>query len=228
MLHRLPGPRWALIIVWAVAVLMTPFVLAGAKWLAGSSNDIDGLGELAPQGVLTYVVVLLLVGVARLVDQASALRPDIQRLTNDKTAVSDAAPRWNVAGPMVLTVVVVLVASWNSWSVNGVMPTMVVLPFVALAVLPVMTFVWTYVRLLIGLDQLGAPALHSNRFLKTVAWVLAPLGHWPSADSYCSLRRRCRPCSRRRGIRRPSSSPLPSSASTSRSSSGRCGASTAR
>ena len=164
VLHRLPGPRWALIIVWAVAVLMTPFVLAGAKWLTGSSNDIDGLGELAPQGILTYVVVLLLVGVARLVDQASALRPDIERLTNDKTETSDAAPRWNVAGPVVLTVVVVLVASWNSWSANGVLPTMVVLPFLALAVLPVMTFVWTYVRLLIGLDQLGGARLALEPF----------------------------------------------------------------
>ena len=164
LLHRLPGPRWALIILWAVAVLMTPFVLAGAKWLTGSSSDIDGVGELAAQGVLTYVVAVLLVGVARLVDQASALRPDIQRLTNDKTEISDAASRWSVAGPVVLTVVVVLVASWNSWSVNGVLPTMVVLPFVALAVLPVMTFVWTYVRLLIGLDQLGGARLALEPF----------------------------------------------------------------
>ena len=120
VLHRLPGPRWALIILWAVAVLMTPFVLAGAKWLTGSSNDIDGLGELAPQGILTYVVALLLVGVARLVDQASALRPDIERLTNDKTAdqrcgaeVECRRPRGTHGGGSP-------VASWSSWSVNGV------------------------------------------------------------------------------------------------------------
>ena len=211
VLHRLPGSRWAVIIDGRVAVLMTPFALAGAKWLAGSSNDIDGLGELAPQGILTYVVVLLLVGVARLVDQASALRPDIERLTNYKTATTDSTPKWNVAGPVVLTVVVVLVASWSSWSANGVMPTTVVLPFLALAVLPVMTFVWTYVRLLLGLDQLGRARLALEPFPQDRSLV-APLGHWPSADLYCSLRRRCRPCSRRRGIRRPSSSPLSSSA----------------
>lgn len=164
VLHRLPGPRWALIVLWAVAVLMTPFVLAGAKWLTGSSSDIDGVGEVVAQGILTYVVAVLLVGVARLVDQASALRPDIQRLTNDKTEISDAAPTWSIAGPVVLTLVVVLVTSWNSWSVNGVLPTMGVIPFVALAVLPVMTFVWTYVRLLIGLDQLGGARLALEPF----------------------------------------------------------------
>src|SRR4029078_13639273 len=107
---------------------------------------------------------LLLVGVARLIDRASALRPDIERLTNDDTETSDAASRWSVAGPVALTVVVVLVASWSSWSANGVMPTIVVIPLLALAVLPVMTFVWTYVRLLIGLDQLGRARLALEPF----------------------------------------------------------------
>src|SRR4029079_12051052 len=56
LLRHLPGPRWALIVVWAIAVLITPFVLAGAKWLTGASDSFDGLGELGPQGVLAYVV----------------------------------------------------------------------------------------------------------------------------------------------------------------------------
>ena len=73
-----------------------------------------------PQGVLTYVVALLLVGVARLVDQASALRPEIDRLTNNGTQTSGAARRWDSPGPGRLTVLVVLVASWSSWSTIGV------------------------------------------------------------------------------------------------------------
>jgi hypothetical protein len=164
LLRHLPGPRWALIVVWAIAVLATPFVLAGAKWLTGASDSIDGLGDLGPQAVLTYVVALLLVGVARLVDQASALRPDIDRLTDHGTQTSRAASSWDVAGPVALTVLVVLVASWGSWSTNGSSLTLVVLPFLALAVLPVMTFVWTYVRLLIGLDRLGSARLALEPF----------------------------------------------------------------
>src|SRR5688572_16965379 len=143
LLRQLPGPRWALIVVWAIAVLITPFVLAGAKWLTDASDSFDGLGELGPQAVLTYVVALLLVGVARLVGQASALRPDIDRLTNRGIQTSRAARRWDFAGPVALTVLVVLVASWSSWSTIGVPLTLVVLPFLALAVLPVMTFIWT-------------------------------------------------------------------------------------
>jgi hypothetical protein len=51
-----------------------------------------------------------------------------------------------ISGRVALSAVVVLVVSWSSWSMNGVIPTMVVLPFLALAVLPMMTFVWTYIR----------------------------------------------------------------------------------
>jgi hypothetical protein len=164
MLRRLPGPRWLLITLWAGAVLTTPFVVVGAKWITGSGTAFDGLGELAPQAVLSYVVALLVFGVARLVDHATALRPDVQRLTNDNPLPGEAARRWNVAGPVALSAVVVLVVSWSSWSMNGVIPTMVVLPFLALAVLPVMSFVWTYIRLLIGLDQLGRARLALEPF----------------------------------------------------------------
>ena len=165
MLRRLPGPRWLFISLWAAAVLMTPFVLTGAKWVTGPRTGFDGLGELASQAILSYVVALLLFGVTRLVDDATALRPDVQRLTNDDpTRPGEAARRWNLAGPIALSVVVVVVVSWSSWAMNGVVPTIVVLPFVALAVLPVMTFVWTYLRLLIGLDQLGRARLALEPF----------------------------------------------------------------
>lgn len=164
LLRRIPGPRWALITIWALAVLMTPIVLAGARLVSGAATDLDGVAELAPQSVLAYVVALLLVGVARLVDHATALRPVVERLTNDRTQLSGEAPPWNVAGPVALSAIVILVTSWGSWSQNGVLATIVVLPFLALAVLPVMTFVWTYVRLLIGLDQLGRARLALEPF----------------------------------------------------------------
>jgi hypothetical protein len=164
ILRRLPGPRWVLIVLWAAVVLVTPFVLVGAKWVIGPPTQFDSVGELAPQAVLSYVVALLLWGVARLVDQAKALRPDVQRLTNDEPQPGQAASRWTVAGPVTLSALVVLVVSWSSWSVSGFLPTLVVLPFLALAVLPVMSFVWIYVRLLIGLDQLGRARLALEPF----------------------------------------------------------------
>jgi hypothetical protein len=135
-----------------------------AKRVTGPRDEFDTLGELAPQAVLAYVVALLLCGVARLVDRATALRPDVQRLTSDDPQPGEAASRWNVAGPVALSAVVVLVVSWSSWKLNGLIPTMVVLPFLALAVLPVMTFVWIYIRLLIGLDQLGRARLALEPF----------------------------------------------------------------
>jgi hypothetical protein len=164
LLRGLPGPRWALVTLWAAGVMVTPFVLAGAKSLTGPSTEFNALREFAPQAILTCVVALLLLCVARLVDRATALRPDVDRLTNDKCEPNPSARGWNVAGPMALTAVVVVIASWNSWGMNGVIPTTVVLPFLALAVLPVMTFVWTYVQLLIGLDRLGRARLALEPF----------------------------------------------------------------
>ena len=163
VLHRLPGPRWVLIALWAAIVLATPFVLAGAKRVVGSDAALDGVGELASQAVLSYVVALLLFGVARLVDHASALGPDVERLTVG-WADSEAARRWDAAGPILLSAGVVLVAAARSWSMNGVIPTIVVLPFLALAVVPVMTFVWTYLCLLVGLDRLGRSRLALQPF----------------------------------------------------------------
>ena len=164
LLRRLPGPRNVLITLWAAGVMVTPFVLAGAKSLTGRSADFNTLGELAPQAILTYVVALLLHGVARLVDRATALRPEVERLTNEERQSGSSASGWDLAGPAALTSVVVLVVSWSSWGINGVLPTMVVLPFLALAVLPVMTFVWTYIQLLIGLDRLGRARLALQPF----------------------------------------------------------------
>ena len=95
LLRRLPGPRNVLITLWAAGVMVTPFVLAGAKSLTGRSADFNTLGELAPQAILTYVVALLLHGVARLVDRATALRPEVERLTNEERQSGSSASGWD-------------------------------------------------------------------------------------------------------------------------------------
>ena len=121
LLRGLPGPRWVLIALWAAVVLATPFVLTGMVRLSGSRAEFDGIGELASQAVLSYVVALLLFGVARLVDHATALAPDVAQMTVDRQQPNELTRRRDVAGPLSLTVVVVLVASGSSWSINGVL-----------------------------------------------------------------------------------------------------------
>src|SRR3954447_17073635 len=146
VLGRLPGPRWLLSSFWAGAVLVTPFVLLAARRLTEPNAAIDGLKELGPQAVLACVVALLLYGIARLVRNAKALGPDVDLMTIDEPATIERTTRWNVAGPIALSGVGIVVASSRSWSANGLLPTLIVLPFLALAVVPVMTFVWTYIR----------------------------------------------------------------------------------
>lgn len=161
---RFPGPRWSLISLWAVAVLLAPFALIGAQRLTEPDMAIDIFDELGSQAVLSYVVALLLYGVGRLVDRASSLGPDVQHLTTGATEPNQRMRLRDVVGPLSLSAVVVLVASTSSWRINGVIPTIVVLPFLALAVVPVMTFVWTYIRLLVGLDRLGRSRLALEPF----------------------------------------------------------------
>jgi hypothetical protein len=71
---------------------------------------------------------------------------------------------------------VVSVASNGSWQMNGVVPTIVLLPFLALAVIPVMTFVWTYIRLLVGLDRLGRSSLALEPFPQDRSLGLGAIG----------------------------------------------------
>jgi hypothetical protein len=181
MLRRIPGPRWVLIALWAAAVLMTPLVLVAAKRITGSGTEADSLGELAPQAVLAGVVVLLLCGVARLVNQARTLGPDVQRLTNDKQLLSEARRGSDFAGPAGLSAAVLMLVSSSSWSVNGVVPTISVLPLLALAILPVMTFVWTYIRLLLGIDQLGRARLALEPFPQDRSLGLGAVGSQASS-----------------------------------------------
>lgn len=176
VLRRLPGPRWVLIALWAAGALATPFVLTGIVRFSGSRREFDGIGELASQAVLSYVVALFLFGIAGLVDRATALGPDVTQLTFDTPQPNEATRRRDVAGPLSLSAVVILVASGSSWSTNGVLPTVIVLPFLALAVVPVMTFVWTYVWLLIGLDQLGRTRLALHPFPQDLSLGLGAVG----------------------------------------------------
>ena len=58
----------------------------------------------------------------------------------------------------------VLVVCWGFLEREWRHPDHLVLPLLALPILPVMTFVWTYVRLLIGLDRLGRARLALEPF----------------------------------------------------------------
>src|SRR5215210_864971 len=132
VLRRVPGPRWALIALWGAAVLATPFVLIAARWATGQSTELDIAGELGSQAVLAYVVVLLLWGVAGLVERAATLRPDVQRLTGG--VLAPGTPRASaLAGPVALASVVIPATTWSSWTTNGIVPTLVVLPLIGLA-----------------------------------------------------------------------------------------------
>jgi hypothetical protein len=164
MLRRSPGPRSLLVVFWVAAILVAPFASFGAQRITEPTREIDVFGEVGPQVVLAYVVALLLYGVGRLVDRAASLGPDVEHLMIRRTLSEAPLRLWDVVGPLSLSALVVAAASNGSWQVNGAVPTIVLLPFLALAVIPVMTFAWTYIRLLIGLDSLGRSSLALGSF----------------------------------------------------------------
>jgi hypothetical protein len=176
VLDRLGAPRWLWIGLWAALPVAAPVLLLGALALSGDSDRVpSAIDVFIPQAVLSYVVLLLLWGNGRLGRQADALVPHLSRLTG--APVRLGLPAWSdIAGPAALAIALtaVALASWIP-RVGLVVAIVIVPPFLA-TFLAIMTFVWTYLALLLGLDRLGRERLLLEGFPQDTSLGLAPVG----------------------------------------------------
>jgi hypothetical protein len=165
VLDRLGSPRWLWIGLWASTSIIAPALLLAILAARGESDRVANLAQLLiPQAVLAYVVALCLWGSGRLFRGTRALEPDLIRLTQEAPAGGSTAHIPTLAGPIVLTVAVSLVNTATSIPRYGPIPALVVMPFLALTLLGIMTFVWTYLEVLVGLDRLGRAQLELDPF----------------------------------------------------------------
>lgn len=164
VLRRLSGRRWVWILVWASVPLASFVVFVAALRLAGHTPGAhEVLDLLTTQAALVYACLVLLWGVGLLARQAADVRRDlVLKRQPVPTDLFDRVGRmW---GPLALTAVVAALITTNGWLRYGPFPPLVALPLVIVYSVPILTFVWVYLAVLLDLDRLGRQPLRLQGF----------------------------------------------------------------
>ena len=177
VLNRLGTPRWLWIALWASAAVVAPLVLLSVLALSNELARVASVPDLlVAQVVIAFVVVLTLWGVGRLTRGARALEPLLHRLNPGEGRGLPDGGVATLAGPIVLTGAVSIFNASGTWVRYGPLPTLAVMPLLMISLLPIMTFVWTYLQLLDGLDRLGRVRLALDDFPQDRSLGLGPVG----------------------------------------------------
>ena len=177
ILRQLPGPRLAWMVVWALAAIIRPIELVVVLTATGEAARAGDIGDVfRTQGLFAYVVLVTLWGAAHLADRIELLAPSVRSLAGTGPETSPFPRLRSRLGPLALTALVVAVATPTTALEYGSAVAVVDVPLLAIMVLPIMTFVWTYGVLLIGLDRLGRTRLSLDLFPQDRTLGLAPVG----------------------------------------------------
>lgn len=166
ILSRLPSPRLAWILAWALVPwlnLAVILALGAGEW-AGTSVP---LVEVLNRAAVTFAVLLSLWGAARITNELPALRtaltkvverkePDVERLFDGIDSTH---------GPLLLTAAAVVVLPLDEALGGEPMAALIQAGTWLILGVPLWTAVWVYLTLQIGLNRLGRTplALEANR-----------------------------------------------------------------
>lgn len=176
VLGGLGRPRLLWILLWASSAVLAPLVLLALLNVRGESSRVSSVPNLVlSQVALSYVVALCLWGVGRLARGARAVEPQLARLTKAERPIYAPSDVTTVAGPLGLTLGIFVVNTAGSIGRYG--PSAIaIVPLLALSLLPIMTFVWTYLQLLVGIDRLGRVPLALDLFPQDRSLGLSSVG----------------------------------------------------
>jgi hypothetical protein len=177
ILERLGRPLWLWVGLWAATSLVRPLLLAVSLGASGRQLQASDIAIVLPaQVALAYVIVVTLVGVRLIVDRTRQLAPGLATLAPEGRA-EPLATFGSLRGPMAVLAVLAaatLVTQVQRW---GWLVTVVDLPLMLLDLVPIATFVWTYLVLLAGLNELGRVRLQPGTFPADRSLGLRPLGN---------------------------------------------------
>jgi hypothetical protein len=150
ILTRLPGRRPLWFVLWATV----PFVyLALPATFDLSRSDVGGTSpEALVAAVYAYVIALSLWGARKMARDAAAVGRQLTWLYTGQRAFRKID---NVAVPLALTLAASAVGAIAGAVALGSWIGLLLFPLYFLVNLPLMTAVWTYLAVLIGLDRLG-------------------------------------------------------------------------
>jgi hypothetical protein len=145
--------------------LVSPFVFGTAIRASGTEfGSQDFFDLLISQAVLAYACLIMLVGCGLLAARAEAVKGEMARLSLDETVTDLFKGVGSVRGPLFLTAVVVAIVSASGWARYGPLPPLAALPLLIVYIVPIMTFVWTYLIVLGEINQVGGRRMALDLF----------------------------------------------------------------
>jgi hypothetical protein len=179
LLRRLPGPRLLWIVTWAMVAAVRLLALVAVPTITGDGRNPADLADAfirEGQGTFAYVVLIAVWGTSRLVRRTTALAPAIDRLVPGGPDAWPFARLTSVRGPIALAALSVALAAPSTASEFGLAVAVVDAPLLFIVLVPIMTFVWTYGAILVGLDRLGQSRLALDLFPQDRSLGVGPIG----------------------------------------------------
>jgi hypothetical protein len=160
ILAALPGVRSAWVAAWALVGLLRLGVLIAILSSTGASIETQtSAGSAFGQAIYVYVVLITLTGTRTLVRRVQELDPDLASIAPSRPADSWFGRMTSTGGPVVLTAIAVAASVPSTLQEFGALVAAVDVVLLGVLLLPVMTFIWAYLTLLVGLDRLGRAEL---------------------------------------------------------------------
>jgi hypothetical protein len=158
LLRRLPGPRAAWVLAWA-AVPIVAGLLPSAYVASVGAGPLPV--RLLAGLVFAYAVVLAFWAVGRFTRESNLVERAVDQLAAGPEEAATPVFRGMASslGPLTLTLVFVTVTVWRTAVVGDLWAAVVWLPVAVLLNVPLMTAVWVYLALLLGLHRLGRRTL---------------------------------------------------------------------
>jgi cbb3-type cytochrome oxidase subunit 3 len=175
LLGRLPGPRLAWVLAWAAAPIAAG--LLPSAYLA--TVGIKPLTVRLLIGlVFAYEVVLAVWAVGRFSRERDTVQRSVDQLAAhpEQAATPVFGGMASTWGPLALTLLFVAVTVWRTAVLGGLWAALRWLPVALLVNLPLLTAVWVYLALLLGLNRLGRRTLSLTAFPQDLSLGLGAVG----------------------------------------------------
>jgi hypothetical protein len=175
LLGRLPGSRMAWGLAWA-ALPVAAGLLPGSYLATVGTKPLPV--RLLTGLVFAYAVVLAIWAVGKFTSESTTVQRSVDQLAADPEPAATPVFRGMAStwGPLALTLVFTAVTVWRTVVLGDPWAALVWLPVSFLVNLPLLTAVWVYLALLLGLDRLGRRDLSLTAFPSDLSLGLGEVG----------------------------------------------------
>jgi cbb3-type cytochrome oxidase subunit 3 len=175
LLSRLPRPHAAWVLAWA-AIPVAAGLLPSAYLATVGTRPLPV--RLLIGLVFAYEVVLAVWAAGRFTRESLVVERSVDQLAAGAEQAATPVFRGMAStwGPLALTLVFVMVTVWRTAVVGDLGAAVVWLPVAVLLNLPLLTAVWVYLALLLGLYRLGRRSLSLTAFPQDLSLGLGEVG----------------------------------------------------